>query len=107
MSDNEEPEMQENKEVYRVNINDDTRPSNEFTRTHLRHSSAAVDPIQIPGSRVQQQSRGRRGSSSQRSLIPSRVLHGSGSRGSSPSSGGNNFWGQTSAGQWGQHPGAQ
>uniref|UniRef100_A0A0D3DIT3 Myb/SANT-like domain-containing protein n=1 Tax=Brassica oleracea var. oleracea TaxID=109376 RepID=A0A0D3DIT3_BRAOL len=30
MSDNEEPEMQENEEVYRVNINDDTRPSNEL-----------------------------------------------------------------------------
>ncbi|KAH0896229.1 hypothetical protein HID58_045797 [Brassica napus] len=82
MSDNEEPEMQENEEVYRVNINDDTRPSNEFTRTHLRHSSAAGDPIQTPGSRVQQQGRGRRGSSSQRSSIPSRVIHGSGSRGS-------------------------
>ncbi|KAG2255086.1 hypothetical protein Bca52824_074380 [Brassica carinata] len=82
MSDNEEPEMQENEEVYRVNINDDTRPSNEFTRTHLRHSSAAGDPIQIPGSRVQQQVRGRRGSSSQRSSIPSRVIHGSGARGS-------------------------
>ncbi|KAG2303528.1 hypothetical protein Bca52824_032179 [Brassica carinata] len=72
MSDNEEPEMQENEEVYRVNINDDTHPSNEFTRTHQRHSSAAVDPIQIPSSRVQQQGKGRRGSSSQRSSIPSR-----------------------------------
>ncbi|XP_013603867.1 PREDICTED: uncharacterized protein LOC106311190 [Brassica oleracea var. oleracea] len=58
MSDNEEPEMQENEEVY------------------------PGDPIQIPGSRVQQQVRGRRGSSSQRSSIPSRVIHGSGARGS-------------------------
>ncbi|KAG2247126.1 hypothetical protein Bca52824_086754 [Brassica carinata] len=42
MSDNEEPEMQENEEVYRVNINNDTRPSNEFTRTPSRHSSQWV-----------------------------------------------------------------
>lgn len=82
MSDNEEPEMQEDEEVYRVNINDDTRPSNDFTHTHIRYSSPTVHPIQIHGSRVQQQGRGRRRSTSQRTSVQSQVLHGSGSRGS-------------------------
>ncbi|XP_019096679.1 PREDICTED: uncharacterized protein LOC104767164 isoform X2 [Camelina sativa] len=56
--DNDEsqvPETQENEEVYRVNINDETRPSNEFTQDHLQHNSSHAPPIHTPASRVQQQ----------------------------------------------------
>ncbi|KAH0911138.1 LOW QUALITY PROTEIN: hypothetical protein HID58_034459 [Brassica napus] len=81
MSDDQDPDTQENEEVYRVNINDETRPSNNFIRAQPRKSSATVDPIKIPGSRVQQRGKARRGSTSQRPSVNS-VLQGSGSRGS-------------------------
>ncbi|KAF3583803.1 hypothetical protein F2Q69_00031148 [Brassica cretica] len=57
MSDDQDPETQHNEEIYRVNIDDETRPSNEFIRAQPRQSSVTVDPIQIPGSRVQQRGR--------------------------------------------------
>ncbi|XP_010435895.1 PREDICTED: heat shock protein DDB_G0288861-like [Camelina sativa] len=82
MSDSQDAEIQENEEVYRVNITDETRPSNEFIQAHRRHSSVTVDPIQIPSSRVQQRGQGRRGSMLQRSARNYGVVHGSGSRGS-------------------------
>ena len=81
MSDDQDPETQHNEEIYRVNIDDETRPSNEFIRAQPRQSSVTVDPIQIPGSRVQQRGRARRGSTFQRPSVKS-VLQGSGSRGS-------------------------
>lgn len=81
MSDDQDPETQHNEEIYRVNIDDETRPSNEFIRAQPRQSSVTVDPIQIPGSRVQQRGRARRGSTLQRPSVKS-VLQGSGSRGS-------------------------
>ncbi|KAL1203494.1 hypothetical protein V5N11_009855 [Cardamine amara subsp. amara] len=65
------PETQENEEVYRVNIDDESHPSTEFTR----------DPVQIPSSRIQQRGRVNRGISSQRSAGSSRVAFGSGPRG--------------------------
>uniref|UniRef100_M4EUC4 Uncharacterized protein n=1 Tax=Brassica campestris TaxID=3711 RepID=M4EUC4_BRACM len=80
MSDDQDPDTQENEEVYRVNINDETRPSNKFIRAQPRKISATVDPIQIPGSRVEERGKARRGSTSQRPSVNS-VLHGSGSRG--------------------------
>ncbi|CAN6885472.1 unnamed protein product [Brassica oleracea] len=61
--DDQDPETQHNEEIYRVNIDDETRPSNEFIRAQPRQSSVTVDPIQIPGSRVQQRGRARRGRS--------------------------------------------
>ncbi|KAJ4907955.1 Uncharacterized protein Rs2_11613 [Raphanus sativus] len=77
------PETQENEEVYRVNIDDETRQSNQFNRENLRqNSSPAVDNFQIPTSRVQQRSGLRRGSSSQRGVENSRVATRSGSQGS-------------------------
>ncbi|XP_019100250.1 PREDICTED: uncharacterized protein LOC104780890 isoform X1 [Camelina sativa] len=76
------PETKENEEVYRVNINDETRPSNEFTQDHLQHNSSHAPPIHTPASRVQQQGGLRRGSSSQRGAGSSRISIGSGSRGS-------------------------
>ncbi|WZZ27822.1 hypothetical protein YC2023_011223 [Brassica napus] len=81
MSDDQDPETQHNEEIYRVNIDDETRPSNEFIRAQPRQISMTVDPIQIPGSRVQQRGRARRGSTLQRPSVKS-VLQGSGSRGS-------------------------
>ncbi|CAN7120071.1 unnamed protein product [Brassica rapa subsp. narinosa] len=66
MSDDQDPDTQENEEVYRVNINDETRPSNEFIRAQPHKGNTTVDPIQIPGSRVQQRGKARRGSTSQR-----------------------------------------
>ncbi|KAF3611210.1 hypothetical protein DY000_02049967 [Brassica cretica] len=81
MSDNQDPETQHNEEIYRVNIDDENRPSNEFIRAQPCQSSVTVDPIQIHGSRVQQRGRARRGSTLQRPSVKS-VLQGSGSRGS-------------------------
>ncbi|CAF2027701.1 unnamed protein product [Brassica napus] len=81
MSDDQDPETQHNEEIYCVNIDDETRPSNEFIRAQPRQSSVMVDPIQIPGSRVQQRGRARRGNTLQRPSVKS-VLQGSGSRGS-------------------------
>ena len=81
MCDDQDPDSQDNEEVYRVNINDETRPSNKFIRAQPRKISATVDPIQIPGTRVQQRGKARRGSTSQRPSVNS-VLQGSGSRGS-------------------------
>ncbi|EFH40060.1 hypothetical protein ARALYDRAFT_331170 [Arabidopsis lyrata subsp. lyrata] len=60
------PETQENEEVYHVNIDDNTRPSTEFTHEYTRQNSPSSDPIQISASRVQQRSRERRGITSQR-----------------------------------------
>ncbi|CAF2111608.1 unnamed protein product [Brassica oleracea] len=81
MSDDQDPETQHNEEIYRVNIDDETRPSNEFIRAQPRQSSVTVDSIQILGSRVQQRGRARRGSTLQRPSVKS-VLQESGSRGS-------------------------
>ncbi|KAG2247290.1 hypothetical protein Bca52824_086918 [Brassica carinata] len=78
---NEDMLYEDTNEIYRVNIDDETRPSNEFIRAQPRQSSMTVDPIQIPGSRVQQRGRARRGSTLQRPSVKS-VLQGSGSRGS-------------------------
>uniref|UniRef100_A0A0D3CIM3 Myb/SANT-like domain-containing protein n=1 Tax=Brassica oleracea var. oleracea TaxID=109376 RepID=A0A0D3CIM3_BRAOL len=50
MSDDQDPETQHNEEIYRVNIDDETRPSNEFIRAQPRQSSVTVDSIQILGS---------------------------------------------------------
>ncbi|KAG2314877.1 hypothetical protein Bca52824_017999 [Brassica carinata] len=64
------PETQENEEVYRVNIDDEMRPSNEFIRENMyQNYSPAADPFQIRTSRVQQQGGLRRGSSSQRDTM--------------------------------------
>lgn len=82
MQDTQVPETQENEEVYRVNIDDEIRPSNEFTREHLRQNSSPAAPFQIPTSRVQQRGGLRRGSSSQRGAGNSRISTRSGSRGS-------------------------
>ncbi|CAA7053688.1 unnamed protein product [Microthlaspi erraticum] len=82
MPHNQVPETEGTEEVYRVNIDEETHPSNEFTYEHIRRSSSTVDPIQIPTSRVQNRSRGRRGSTLQRSAGSSRVSQGSGPRGS-------------------------
>ncbi|KAL1193097.1 hypothetical protein V5N11_018551 [Cardamine amara subsp. amara] len=57
MAQTQVPETQENEEVYRVNIDDESRPSTEFTR----------DPVQIPSSRIQQRGRVNRVISLQRS----------------------------------------
>ncbi|KAF8116635.1 hypothetical protein N665_0015s0012 [Sinapis alba] len=68
------PDTQENEEVYRVNINDEMRPSNEFIRENLHQNSSHVaDHFQIPTSRVQQRDGLRRGSSSQRGAGNSRI----------------------------------
>ncbi|KAL1206948.1 hypothetical protein V5N11_005572 [Cardamine amara subsp. amara] len=71
MAQTQVPETQENEEVYRVNIDDESRPSTEFTH----------DLILIPSSRIQQRGRVNRGRSSQRSAESSRVAIGSGPRG--------------------------
>uniref|UniRef100_A0A0D3CI36 Myb/SANT-like domain-containing protein n=1 Tax=Brassica oleracea var. oleracea TaxID=109376 RepID=A0A0D3CI36_BRAOL len=77
------PETQENEEVYRVNIDDEIRHSNEFIRDNLRqNSSPAADSFQIPNSRVQQRGGLRRGSSSQRGAGNSQTSVKSGSQGS-------------------------
>ncbi|KAF8052755.1 LOW QUALITY PROTEIN: hypothetical protein N665_1512s0004 [Sinapis alba] len=69
------PDTQENEEVYRVNINDEMRPSNEFIRENLHQNSSHVaDHFQIPTSRVQQRDGLRRGSSSQRGAGNSRIF---------------------------------
>ncbi|KAG7619688.1 hypothetical protein ISN44_As04g005980 [Arabidopsis suecica] len=72
------PETEENEKNYRINIDDDTHPSNEFTR----------DTFRVPVGRGEQQSRlnfnssVRRGSGSQRSEGSSRAKNfGSRSRG--------------------------
>ncbi|KAG2286907.1 hypothetical protein Bca52824_046511 [Brassica carinata] len=83
MQDTQVQETQESKEVYRVNIDDEMRHSNQFTRENLRqNSSPAADHFQIPTSRVQQRSGLRRGSSSQRGAGTSRITARSGSQGS-------------------------
>ena len=77
------PETQGNEEVYRVNIDDEIRHSNEFIRDNLRqNSSPAADSFQIPNSRVQQRGGLRRGSSSQRAAGNSQTSVKSGSQGS-------------------------
>ncbi|KAF2549658.1 hypothetical protein F2Q70_00022826 [Brassica cretica] len=77
------PETQENEEIYRVNIDDEIRHSNEFIRDNLRqNSSPAADSFQIPNSRVQQRGGLRRGSSSQRGAGNSQTSVKSGSQGS-------------------------
>lgn len=76
------PETQENEEVYHVNIDDETHPSNEFRHKYTRQNSQTVDPTQISASRVQQRGRGRRESTLQRSSGTSRISIASGSRGS-------------------------
>ncbi|KAL0825334.1 hypothetical protein Bca101_049011 [Brassica carinata] len=83
MQDTQVQETQESEEVYRVNIDDEMRHSNQFTRENLRqNSSPAADHFQIPTSRVQQRSGLRRGSSSQRGAGTSRITARSGSQGS-------------------------
>ncbi|KAL0788102.1 hypothetical protein Bca101_004348 [Brassica carinata] len=81
--DREVQETQESEEVYHVNIDDEMRHSNQFTRENLRqNSSPAADHFQILTSRVQQRSGLRRGSSSQRGAGTSRITARSGSQGS-------------------------
>ncbi|XP_022561829.1 uncharacterized protein LOC125594965 [Brassica napus] len=83
MQDTQVQETQENEEVYRVNIDDEMRHSNQFTRENLRqNSSPTADHFQIPTSRVQQRSGLRQGSSSQRGAGTSRIAARSGSQGS-------------------------
>ncbi|KAG7548129.1 hypothetical protein ISN44_As12g033370 [Arabidopsis suecica] len=69
MQDSQVPETQENEEVYRVNIDDETRQSNAFIRESLHQNSSPAAPFQIPTSRIQQRGGVRRGSSSQRDTI--------------------------------------
>ncbi|WZZ65264.1 hypothetical protein YC2023_076634 [Brassica napus] len=77
------PETQENEEVYRVNIDDEIRPSNEFFRDNLRQNAPpAADSFQISNPRVQQRGGLRRGSSSQRGAGNSQTSVRSGSQGS-------------------------
>lgn len=78
MPQNHVPETKENEEIYCVNIDDDTHPSNEFTR----------DTFRVPAGRGDQQSRlnsnssVRRGNSSNRSKGSSGAINvGSMSRG--------------------------
>uniref|UniRef100_A0A0D3E0B3 Uncharacterized protein n=1 Tax=Brassica oleracea var. oleracea TaxID=109376 RepID=A0A0D3E0B3_BRAOL len=66
MLDTEVPDTQENEEVYRVNLDDDSHPSNEFTH----------DAVGINIGRGEQ--RGRRGSSSHSSGRRGGSLHRSG-----------------------------
>jgi len=66
---------QESEEVYLVNIDDETRPTNEFINKYTRQNSPSVDPIQISTSGVEQRGRGRRGSTLQRFVENSRVTH--------------------------------
>ncbi|XP_020888627.1 uncharacterized protein LOC9301616 [Arabidopsis lyrata subsp. lyrata] len=82
MQDSQVPEPQENEEVYRVNIDDETRQSNAFIRESLHQNSSPVAPFQIPTSRIQQRGGVRRGSSSQRGAGNSQISTRSGSRGS-------------------------
>ncbi|KAG2306780.1 hypothetical protein Bca52824_026528 [Brassica carinata] len=72
-------ETQENEELYRVDIDDEMQPSNEFIR---QNSSDAADPFQIPTSRGQQRGGLRRGSSSQSGAGKSWTSVRSGSQGS-------------------------
>ncbi|KAL1207454.1 hypothetical protein V5N11_007047 [Cardamine amara subsp. amara] len=71
MAQTQVPETQENEKVYQVNIDDESRPSTEFT----------LYPIPIPSSRIQQRGRVNHGRNSQRSAGSSRVAIGSGPRG--------------------------
>ncbi|KAG7543380.1 hypothetical protein ISN45_Aa07g032980 [Arabidopsis thaliana x Arabidopsis arenosa] len=82
MQDSQVPETQENEEVYRVNIDDETRQSNAFIRESLHQNSSPAAPFQIPTSRIQQRGGVRRGSSSQRGAGNSQISTRSGSRGS-------------------------
>ncbi|KAL1225566.1 hypothetical protein V5N11_019302 [Cardamine amara subsp. amara] len=70
MAQTQVPEIQENEEVYNVNIDDESRPSTEFTR----------DPIPIYSSRIQQRGRVNRGRNFKRSAGSSRVTIGSSPR---------------------------
>ncbi|KAG2294508.1 hypothetical protein Bca52824_041177 [Brassica carinata] len=70
MQDTQVQETQESEEVYHVNIDDEMRHSNQFTRENLRqNSSPAADHFQILTSRVQRSGL-KRGSSSQRGAEP-------------------------------------
>ncbi|CAA7024413.1 unnamed protein product [Microthlaspi erraticum] len=141
MPHNQVPETEGTEEVYRVNIDEETHPSNEFTYEHIRRSSSTVDPIQIPTSRVQNRNTMAGFREFQRQSIQQlrpnafdqddynefdvavkifesmelpndtdfywaciRVFRED-AFWRSPSSGGNNSWGQTSSSQWG--PGFQ
>ncbi|KAG2311577.1 hypothetical protein Bca52824_023134 [Brassica carinata] len=60
MQETQVPETQESEDVYRVNINDQTRPTSEFTRESMRQDMPPELPSQIHASRGQQQGRIRR-----------------------------------------------
>ncbi|CAH8254530.1 unnamed protein product [Arabidopsis lyrata] len=51
MQDSQVPETQENEEVYRVNIDDETRQLNAFIRENLHQNSSPAAPFQIPPSK--------------------------------------------------------
>ncbi|XP_002891227.2 uncharacterized protein LOC9327289 [Arabidopsis lyrata subsp. lyrata] len=70
------PETQEDEEVYRVSVNDDTHPSNEFVPNTFRVPTRRNEQQ----NRVNSQSTVRRGNSSHRSSGSSATNVGSGSR---------------------------
>ncbi|CAN6840067.1 unnamed protein product, partial [Brassica oleracea] len=80
MLDTEVPDTQENEEVYRVNLDDDSHPSNEFTHDAVGINIGRGEQRGRRGS--SSHSSGRRGGSLDRSGGSSGTNVGSGSRGS-------------------------
>ncbi|KAH0885973.1 hypothetical protein HID58_062069, partial [Brassica napus] len=80
MLDTEVPDTQENEEVYRVNLDDDSHPSNEFTHDAVGINIGRGEQRGRRGS--SSHSSGRRGGSLDRSGGSSGANVGSGSRGS-------------------------
>jgi len=52
MQESQVLEIQENEEVYHVNIDDQTCQSNEFIRESVRQNLSPAAPFQIPTSRI-------------------------------------------------------
>lgn len=78
MPPNDVSETQEDEEVYRVNVDDDTHPLNEFTHDTFRVSAGKSEQR----SRLSSHSTVRHGSNSQRSVGRLSSNVGSGARGS-------------------------
>ncbi|CAA7055102.1 unnamed protein product [Microthlaspi erraticum] len=75
------PQTQENEQGYGVDIDDQTRHSNEFPRESMRQSTAPVNMFQNQAGRVSQQGRIRRENSTNRVVGSSQVSSRNGSRG--------------------------
>lgn len=81
IQDTQVPETQENEEGYRVDIDNQTRHSNEFTRESMRQNTPPINMFQNQASRASQQRRVRHESATTRVAVSSQVSSRNVSRG--------------------------